>query len=46
MVRLIERLYQARTAEYCSLGKSLWDCIDNHAYDAGVLALLFPGNKS
>ena len=46
VVRLIERLYQGRTAEYSSLGKSLWDCIDNQAYDAGVLALLFPGNKS
>ena len=44
--QVLEAVKKTRTAEYCSLGKSLWDYIDNQAYDAGVLALLFPGNKS
>lgn len=46
VVRLIERLYQAGTCEYTSLGRGLWDCIDNQAYDGGLLALVLTDDKS
>ena len=42
IVRLIERLYEGETHEYSRLGRSLWECIDEQAYDGGLLALLFP----
>ena len=46
VVRLIERLYQAGTGEYSNLGKRLRECVDNQAYDGGLLALLFTGNEN
>ena len=46
VVRLIERLYQAGTCEYTSLGHGLWDCIDSQAYDGGLLALVLTDEKS